>query len=465
MIVMRSDRILGLALASLLCQLGTFSPRSSLAQPVAADPARVARYFAAVTRGDAVAVQRHLQEGVPLNATNELGLTGLHLAAYQRHEAVVRAILGALPKTSKPVPAGETMTADEYRDSISFDNYLNRSDASALLDAKTPQGMTALHLAIGALDEEEKVYARLVKELLRAGAAANSTDQRGRTPLHKAVELGRAKVVEVLLQNGADPLLRTADGELATDLTRDSATLSIINEAIADQARTRAGQPDRSPAVAGDNAPGNPSRIIVIDADGQAREITTKSDNAFNPAGMDPSWRPPGAGNPPRSLFDDIGPVDVRPSGIPPPYTLSKHQEMLRERLGFPDLFTILMIEDSPETPAPTRLEKWIYLRGGKVFAFRDGDCVSIRSFEPAKSPPPTVIQYNPTQFAAGMTEDDLVHRFAGIQFQKLSLSERGFESAMLRDLDFWSDGAVTLGFARQRLTTVQVACRISPQP
>ncbi len=34
MIVMRSDRILGLALATLLCQLGTFSPRSSLAQTV-----------------------------------------------------------------------------------------------------------------------------------------------------------------------------------------------------------------------------------------------------------------------------------------------------------------------------------------------------------------------------------------------------------------------------------------------
>lgn len=124
------------------------------------DAATVARYFQAIAQGDANAVTQYLRQGAPIDARNELGLTGLHLAAYQRREGAVQAILAALPRPAATPPADRPLGFDEYLESLSFNRHLEHQKRNEVLDARTPQAMTALHLAIGAIREEEEVYAR-----------------------------------------------------------------------------------------------------------------------------------------------------------------------------------------------------------------------------------------------------------------------------------------------------------------
>jgi hypothetical protein len=432
----------------------------SLGQLGLGSPADIARYFQAVSKGDAAAVTRYLQQGVPIEARNELGLTGLHLAAYQRQANVVEAILAALPPVAATLPTDRPLSFDEYLDSISFDRYQGDQKRGDVLNAKTPQAMTAIHLAIGALREEEEVYARIVAAILAAGADANVADGRGYTPLHKAAELGYAKVAKVLLERGADRSIRTGQGQAAADLARDPAVRSLLapqtpvgNQPALDLLEA-IGFP-QPPADAGENR----TRIVVIDANGQVREIEVQEGKPLgelNPAGMGTL---PVSGAPPDQ------PV-VGPAGSAKAYRLSPQQAAVHERLGFPDFFNILLIdEDLGTRVVSTRVEKWVYVRGGTVFAFCDGQCVGIKKCRPPKQLPRTVIQYTPIQFTAGMTQDDVRVLLGPNGCKRLSLGEAGFRTAELRDLEFWSDGTATLSFHRGRLVAVQAACRGLPKP
>ncbi|MEP7304161.1 MAG: ankyrin repeat domain-containing protein [Acidobacteriota bacterium] len=71
-----------------------------------------------------------------------------------------------------------------------------------------PDGTTALHWAVVWNNEDA------VNLLLRAGAGAQARNRYGATPLSEAVPAGSAKMVEALLNAGADPkALTTVDGE------------------------------------------------------------------------------------------------------------------------------------------------------------------------------------------------------------------------------------------------------------
>lgn len=194
-------------------------------------------------------------------------------------------------------------------------------------------------------------------------------------------------------------------------------------------------------------------RVVVIDANGQMREIEVEGGmlpNELNPAGMGTLMPPGVAANEPAAQ-----------SGGAKAYQLSPQQAAVHEKLGYPDYFNILLIDDDLGTRVvSTRLEKWVYMRGGVVFAFCDGQCAGIKECRPPKQLPKTVIQYTPIQFAAGMTQDDARKLFGPNGCKRLSLNDAGFHAAGLRDMEFWSDGAVTLSFHRGRLVTVQAACR-----
>ena len=64
-----------------------------------------------------------------------------------------------------------------------------------------------------------------VAALISHGADVNARDQYGRTPLMRASGYGRAKVVEALLDAGADKQLKATsgdwEGKTALDLARD----------------------------------------------------------------------------------------------------------------------------------------------------------------------------------------------------------------------------------------------------
>ena len=85
-------------------------------------------------------------------------------------------------------------------------------DQGANIDARTPEGDTALILA-GWLTGD----LALVRHLIERGADVNIANDNGDTPLMDAAYLGRNEILEFLLASGADPDLRNKRGQSALD--------------------------------------------------------------------------------------------------------------------------------------------------------------------------------------------------------------------------------------------------------
>lgn len=83
------------------------------------------------------------------------------------------------------------------------------------LDLRTnPNGRRALNWAAW------NNRAPVIRILAARGAAVNSTNLTGFTPLHHAAEAGSVEAARALLAAGADPLRVTADGETPADVAQ-----------------------------------------------------------------------------------------------------------------------------------------------------------------------------------------------------------------------------------------------------
>ena len=106
-----------------------------------------------------------------------------------------------------------------------------RSDVVKLLlknsevDARNARLFTPLHLCAGALaslskptQKDAEAAASCASLLLEKGADPNLLDDAGRAPLHLAcLQTGTLRIVEALIEGGADPTQQTTDGWLAVD--------------------------------------------------------------------------------------------------------------------------------------------------------------------------------------------------------------------------------------------------------
>src|SRR5690606_19221237 len=177
-------------------------------------PLQPADVPAAAIVGDADAVRRLLDLGLPVDATDGQGCTALLRAAGGGHRALVDLLLarGADPGHAANTGATPLSAAVSMRQLEIVDRLL---DAGAGLEQRLPGEVTVLMLA-AALGLPE-----LVSRLLRAGADLHAADAQGLTPLHCAMLYGftareRTRLVallDTLLLAGADPQL-AADGGL-----------------------------------------------------------------------------------------------------------------------------------------------------------------------------------------------------------------------------------------------------------
>ncbi|CAH0376269.1 unnamed protein product [Pelagomonas calceolata] len=93
------------------------------------------------------------------------------------------------------------------------------------VDARNARLFTPLHLCAGALaslprpsPKDAETAALCVNLLIKHGANPNLLDDAGRAPLHLAcLQTGTLKIVEALIEGGADPTQQTTDGWLAVD--------------------------------------------------------------------------------------------------------------------------------------------------------------------------------------------------------------------------------------------------------
>jgi ankyrin repeat protein len=131
----------------------------------AAAPPALPPMMAAARDGDAVALERLMNEGVSVRSTAPDGSTALHWAAHAGHTAIVTRLLAA------------------------------GADAGAVTDL----GVTPLHVAAAA------GQSAIVQQLLASGASAMVLTEGGIDPLMEAARVGDAAAVRALLEAGADP--------------------------------------------------------------------------------------------------------------------------------------------------------------------------------------------------------------------------------------------------------------------
>ncbi|MCX7896471.1 MAG: ankyrin repeat domain-containing protein [Rhodocyclaceae bacterium] len=122
------------------------------------------------------------------------------------------AVLGANAET---IGHGELPIHDAARLGKRADVERILAQDPAMRDARTPQfGNTPLHYA--ALNEDSGP----LEALIAAGAHVNARNADGATPLHMAAFATRVKHVKLLLEAGADPLLKTNEGRDVASLAR-----------------------------------------------------------------------------------------------------------------------------------------------------------------------------------------------------------------------------------------------------
>lgn len=181
--------------------------------PLPGRPLRAADLPAAAVLGDADAVRRLLDLGLPIDATDAQGCTALLRAAGGGHRGVVELLLtrGADPARAARTGATPLSAAVSMRQVDIVDRLLA---AGATLEQRLPGDVTVLMLAaaLGLPD--------VCTRLLAAGANINATDAQGLTPLHCAALYGfttrdRRRLValfDALLLAGADPDAQAAGG-------------------------------------------------------------------------------------------------------------------------------------------------------------------------------------------------------------------------------------------------------------
>jgi ankyrin repeat protein len=171
-----------------------------------------------------------LERGANINAADSTGITALNAAANVDNREVAELLLarGADPHAVANIPQsatalmGAAINGNLRLARALLEKKVNVDAVSEPFGLPVKQGpirfggVTALHLSITGGNPD------VVETLLKAGAPVNATDTRGMTPLVWAVATDRPEMrsVQLLLAHGADPSIKTADGESAIDWGR-----------------------------------------------------------------------------------------------------------------------------------------------------------------------------------------------------------------------------------------------------
>jgi len=137
----------------------------------------------AALSGDFQTVNESIEQGIPVDDTDELGRTALMFAAFNGHNEVIDLLI----------------------------------EHGAEVDLENDEGRTSLMFAASG------PFSETVSLLLENGADVNRSDSVEEwTPLMYAAAEGNSEVVELLLEHGANPRAEDIDGETAADFAENN---------------------------------------------------------------------------------------------------------------------------------------------------------------------------------------------------------------------------------------------------
>ncbi len=163
-------------------------------------------YFAAIVRDDAGAVGKLLRRGMDPNARNSKGQSGLFLAVRESSLGAFEVLLKA------PNIKAESRTPQDESPLMMAAMHGQLALAQALI-AKNADvnktGWTPLHYAASSSKENNHAMVQL---LLDNDAYIDAASPNGSTPLMMAALYGSGASLKLLLEAGADPLLKNQLG-------------------------------------------------------------------------------------------------------------------------------------------------------------------------------------------------------------------------------------------------------------
>lgn len=168
--------------------------------------------FSAASNGCLNCLEQVLSLGLSINQTDAQGYSALHMVVVSNQTEVLQKLLamGADPDVRDASGWTPLMSAA----------LLGRVEASRILAGHSSDlsgvgdnGWSPLHFAINGLESvEEETQLRIIEILLQAGADPDVQDRHGATPLFLAAMDMRPRTVRALLDAGADPTLANDDG-------------------------------------------------------------------------------------------------------------------------------------------------------------------------------------------------------------------------------------------------------------
>lgn len=167
-------------------------------------------FMTAVSSGLASSVGRLAANGADVSTRNTRGDTPLHIAVANERFDLAALLLG----TGASIHARNNRNITPFRLSLNTSpRMVTAILVGGRIHTQDDDGNTALHIAV-----QERASFDTIRAIIDSGARINAVDFNGNTPLRHAMDTHQIDVVRLLSDSGADPFIAGADIRSPADL-------------------------------------------------------------------------------------------------------------------------------------------------------------------------------------------------------------------------------------------------------